>query len=68
MQQKPDAITTVLFIFVISLAVSGFTTMMHDDAEAATASRSDVIKAVQLQPLLAEGMTNGLTDIADQTQ
>ncbi|MAM86649.1 MAG: hypothetical protein CME36_04965 [unclassified Hahellaceae] len=68
MQQKPDAITTVLFIFVISLAVSGFTTMMHDDAEAATASRSDVVKAVQLQPLLAEGLTNGLTDIVDQTQ
>ncbi|GAA3967102.1 hypothetical protein GCM10022278_26130 [Allohahella marinimesophila] len=64
MQRKPDAITTVLFIFVISLAVSGFTTMMHDDAEAATASRSDVVTAVQMQPLL----TRRSTDSAYRTQ
>lgn len=48
MQQKPDAVTALLFIFLISFAVSGFTTMMHDDAEIAATTRNVAITAAQM--------------------
>lgn len=48
MQQKPDAVTALLFIFLISFAVSGFTTMMHDDAEIAATTRTVAISAAQM--------------------